>query len=331
MNRVRWGIIGCGDVTEKKSGPGFQKAEGSELVAVMRRNGEKAADYARRHGVPRWYDKAEDLIGDPEVNAVYIATPPSSHLEYTVLSAKAGKPVYVEKPMALNSAEAEEMVRVCREKGVSLFAAYYRRAQRRFLKVKELILSGAVGDIHGVQVRLHMPPLERDLQQDRTNWRVDPEIAGGGYFVDLASHTLDLLDFLLGPISEAKGMAANMAGIYKAEDNVTAVFRWKEGITGTGSWRFTVEENTDIVECTGAEGTISFSTFDDNPVGVIKRGSPVEEFAIPYPEHVQQPLIQAVTDHLLGKGECPSTGESGLRTTRIMESILSGYYESLQG
>ncbi len=329
MNKVRWGIIGCGDVTEKKSGPGFQKAEGSELVAVMRRNREKAEDYARRHRVPRWYDSADELVNDPEVNAVYVATPPSSHLEYTLLAAEAGKPVYVEKPMALNSGEAEEMVKVCQEQGVSLFVAYYRRAQPRFLKVKELLDSKIVGDIHGVQVKLHMPPSQRDMDKDKTNWRVDPEVAGGGYFMDLASHTLDLLDFLLGPISEAKGIAVNIAGLYKAEDNVTAVFRWEEGITGIGSWRFTVGEQLDQVELSGTEGTILFSMFDDNPVFSRKPGKKAEEYLIPHPEHVQQPLIQSVTDKLLGKGECPSTGDSGLRTTRIMENILSDYYEAL--
>ena len=97
---VRWGIIGCGNVTEVKSGPAFQNAEGSALVAVMRRHGELAADYARRHGVSRFYDDADRLVSDPEVDAVYVATPPGSHLEHALRACRAGKPAYVEKPMA---------------------------------------------------------------------------------------------------------------------------------------------------------------------------------------------------------------------------------------
>src|SRR5687768_17696565 len=124
MKPIRWGIIGCGDVTEVKSGPALQNAEHSRLVAVMRRTGSLARDYAERHGVPRWYDDADALIGDPEVDAVYVATPPDSHKDYTLRAARAGKPVYVEKPMALNFAECQAMVQACRDAGVPLFVAF---------------------------------------------------------------------------------------------------------------------------------------------------------------------------------------------------------------
>lgn len=138
MKEIRWGIIGCGDVTEVKSGPAFQRADGSSLVAVMRRSGDLAKDYARRHGVARWYENAEALINDPGVDAIYIATPPAFHKEYTLLSAAAGKPVYVEKPMALNFEECQEMIQACRSARVPLFVAYYRRALARFLKIKRV-------------------------------------------------------------------------------------------------------------------------------------------------------------------------------------------------
>ncbi|HKL60033.1 MAG TPA: Gfo/Idh/MocA family oxidoreductase, partial [Sphaerochaeta sp.] len=125
MKTIRWGIIGCGDVTEKKSGPGLQKAEGSSLVAVMRRDSKKAADYAKRHNVPRWYDDAQKLIDDPEVDAIYIATHPNSHMEYTLKAAEAGKPVYCEKPLGVSSEESKRMVSFCKEKEVPFFSAYY--------------------------------------------------------------------------------------------------------------------------------------------------------------------------------------------------------------
>ena len=138
MEIIKWGIIGCGNVTEVKSGPAFQKAPNSALVAVMRRDAALAEDYAKRHNVPKWYSNAEDLINDPEVDAIYIATPPSSHKEYTILCAKARKPVYVEKPMALTFEECNEMINTCKEHNVPLFVAYYRRALPRFLKIKEI-------------------------------------------------------------------------------------------------------------------------------------------------------------------------------------------------
>jgi len=133
---VRWGIIGCGDVTEKKSGPGFQKALGSELVAVMRRDGERAADYARRHQVPKWYDDAERLIRDPQVDAVYIATPPATHVAFIKQVADAGKPVYCEKPMGVNATESREAVRYCAARRVPLYVV--RPAGRTYLEVKVL-------------------------------------------------------------------------------------------------------------------------------------------------------------------------------------------------
>lgn len=205
FEKVRWGIIGCGDVTEVKSGPAFQKIKNSELVAVMRRTGELAKDYAERHNVPKWYDDADALINDPDVDAIYIATPPGSHKEYTIKVAKAGKPVYVEKPMALNFAECNEMIAACKAARVPLYVAYYRRAQPRFVKIKELLENKEIGDVRFVSTTQYQKASEDVKDSENLPWRVQPELSGGGLFFDLASHTLDLLDFLLGPIKEAQG------------------------------------------------------------------------------------------------------------------------------
>ena len=145
FKQINWGIIGCGAVTELKSGPAFNKVEGSKLVAVMRRNGELARDYARRHKVDKWYNQADDLIGDDQVNAVYVATPPSSHALYAIKAMKAGKPVYVEKPMAATHQQCIEMLEVSKDTGIPIFVAYYRRTLPGFLKVKSLIEEGAIG------------------------------------------------------------------------------------------------------------------------------------------------------------------------------------------
>jgi predicted dehydrogenase len=323
MKTVRWGIIGCGDVTEVKSGPALQKAEGSQLVAVMRRNGALAQDYARRHGVPRWYDDAQQLIDDPEVDAVYIATPPNMHKEYTLAVARAGKPVYVEKPMALNAAECQQMVDACRSAGVPLFVAYYRRVLPRFVKIKEIVDSGTLGDLRHVQITLTQPA--RLYVAGELPWRVKPETAGGGHFVDLAAHTLDYLDYLFGPITQAKGIARNQDGVYPAEDVVSGTFEFENGVIGSGLWCFTSYEASDRVVISGAKGRLTFATFENEPV-VLETQPGRESFDIPQPAHVQQPLIQQVVDELLGRGRCVSTGENGLRTTRVMETLLWDYY-----
>lgn len=322
MKTIGWGMIGCGDVTEVKSGPGFQQATGSRLVAVMRRNGELAKDYAARHGVPKWYDRAEHVIGDPEVDAVYIATPPVAHRHYALLAAQAGKPAYVEKPMGMTTAECEQMLQAFREARLPLFVAYYRRALPRFLKVKEILDAGLIGTPRAVTVALYKPHLPPP--PGRTDWRVDPAIAGGGRFVDMACHTLDFLDFALGPIQAACGLCANQAGLYAAEDSVAAAFRFASGVEGTGLWWFTSGMDVDRAEILGTRGRVAFSSFDESPIE-LSVGGEVQTFPIPNPRHVQQPLIQSVVDALTGKGACPSTGETALRTTWVMEQILAAH------
>ncbi len=325
LDSVRWGIIGCGNVTEVKSGPGLQKAKHSELVAVMRRTGELAKDYAQRHKVARWYDDAEKLINDPEVNAVYIATPPSSHLEYTVLAAQAGKAVYVEKPMALNHAQCQQMIEACKEANVPLFVAYYRRGLDKFKKIKELLEQGAIGQVRSVSLQMYGQA--RRFDKGLEPWRVQPETAGGGYFVDLASHMLDFLDYALGPIKDAKGFASNQAGLYEAEDIVTAAFLFESGAHGTGSWCFSSFEKRDYTEILGSKGKLSYVTFDDSPI-VLTTEQGISEYSLPYPAHVQQQLIQTIVHELRAEGKSPSSGESAARTNRVMDSLLSSYYQS---
>ncbi len=322
VERVRWGIIGVGDVTERKSGPGFQQAERSELIAVMRRNGDLAADYARRHNVPHWYDDADQLINDPEVDAVYIATPPDSHREYVLRVARAGKPVYVEKPMARTALECEDMITACEEAGVGLFVAYYRRALPRFTTVKELLDSGRIGQLRSVSIRNEQP-----AEADHVGWRVDPEISGGGHFVDLGSHILDLLDWLFGPVDHAAGVATNRGGRYPAEDLVSAVFSFLSGVEGVGVWNYDSFQHQDQVEIVGTTGALRFSCFAEEPLQLLTaRG--VEQIEAPYPEVVQLPLIQTVVNALTGHGESPSNGHSALRTARVIDGLLSDYRNS---
>ncbi|WP_298459968.1 Gfo/Idh/MocA family protein [uncultured Cellulomonas sp.] len=349
---IRWGIIGVGDVTEVKSGPGFQQADGSELVAVMRRDGARAADYARRHGVPRWYDDADALLADPDVDAVYVATPPDAHADYAIRAAAAGKPVYVEKPMARTAAECEAMVAACERAGVPLFVAYYRRAMPRFTAVARLLADGAIGTPRAVTVRQLQPA--PSFTDGVVPWRLRPEVSGGGLFVDLGSHTLDLLDHLLGPVtscsgvasrSEAAGRSSGAAGADATadraphsgaadgpakdgaaantpEDLVAATFTFASGVHGTGLWLFDAAESVDTVHLVGTAGSLEFSVFGQEPLRLTTTAG-TREIDAPYPATVQLPLIQTVVDALTGRGECPSTGASALRTTRVVDTLLA--------
>jgi predicted dehydrogenase len=327
MDQIKWGIIGCGEVTEVKSGPAFSKIKNSELVAVMRRNAEKAEDYARRHLVPHWYADADKLINDAEVNAIYIATPPDSHATYTTKAAKAGKPVYVEKPMGINHEECLEMIEACETAGVPLFVAYYRRELPYFRKVKELMQNNAIGKITSLSIELVKLPKPDDFKSpsEHNNWRTKPEISGGGYFHDLASHQLDLIEFLLGPITNITGNTANRMGWYKAADVLSASFTFENGVQGNGLWNFTAqaEDQKDEIRIFGRKGSITFSTFDDSKPIILKTESGREAFKLPYPKHVQQPLIQTIVDDLRGKGHCKSTGNTGARANLLMDKITN--------
>ncbi|MGK7396331.1 MAG: Gfo/Idh/MocA family protein [Candidatus Cyclobacteriaceae bacterium M3_2C_046] len=321
---IKWGIIGCGDVTEKKSGPAFNKIEGSSLVAVMRRNSAKAQDYAARHKVPKWYDQADLLVNDKEVDAVYIATPPDSHLHYTEMVAKAGKPVYVEKPMALSFQECQAMIDACKAHKVPLFTAYYRRSLDYFNKVKELLEQNLLGKIHLVRVNLVMPARQEDLSKDTLPWRVKPEISGGGYFMDMASHQLDILDYFFGPVKKVKGNSANLQHLYPAEDFVSALFQFDQDIQGAGSWMFGAHKLNQVDEMIiyGEKGRFIFSAFEGTPIQVITENAS-HEYNISMPDHIQQPHIQSIIHELNGQGTCPSNGNSAARTNWVVDQIYS--------
>lgn len=318
---IRWGVLGVGDVTEHKSGPAFRRVADSDLVAVMRRDGARAADWARRHGVARWYDDADALIADPEVDAVYIATPPGSHRELALKVAAAGKPAYVEKPMARTGAECDAMTAAFAAAGVPLFVAYYRRAHGRTATIARLL--GEIGEVRAVSVRILRPADPADAGPDRP-WRVRPEVSGGGHFVDLASHTLDLLDHLLGPIAAARGEAATLGGRYEAEDTVAAQLTFASGVLGSGLWCFDAAERSDEVEILGTAGSLCFATFADEPV-VLTRSDGVIRVPAPYPEVVQEPLIATAVAELTGRGACPSTGVTAARTSHVIDAILAGH------
>lgn len=323
---IRWGIIGCGDVCEVKSGPAFQKAAGSRLVAVMRRDAARAADYAKRHGVPKWYADADELIGDPEVDAVYVATPPGSHEEMALKVAAAGKPCCVEKPMARNYSECHRMIEAFKEAGRPLFVAYYRRRLPRFVKAKELIDAGRLGRVTGVVYR--HTRLFRPAQPDA--WRLTPAQSGGGLFLDLGSHALDLFDFLLGPLTAVRGSAERFAE-GRVEDVVAMSFRTGSGAPGTAMWNFAGATRNDLIEIEGTHARLVVTCFGNDPLRLEMPGGQVETFDLPNPPHIQQPFIQSIVDQLNGvphAAPAPSTGQTAARTSKVMDDVLAGFYGS---
>ncbi len=324
MKEIKWGFIGCGEVTEKKSGPAFNEVEGSQVVAVMSRSENKARSYAERHRIRKWYTDAQELIDDPDVNAVYIATPPSSHALFAIMAMRVGKPVYVEKPLAASYDDCIRINRVSEQTGVPCFVAYYRRYLPYFQKVKEIIRNGGIGEVINVQVRLSVPPRDLDYNSGKElPWRLQPDIAGGGYFYDLAPHQIDLLQDLFGIITRAHGYPANRAHLYDAEDTVSACFYFESGIPGSGSWCFVGHESAreDRIEVIGDKGSISFSVFNYDPIQLVNCEGR-QTITVPNPSCVQLPMIKNVIEDLQGIGTCSCTAISATPTNWVLDRIL---------
>lgn len=323
MNTIKWGFIGCGEVTEKKSGPAFSLVENSMVVAVMSRSEDKARSYAQRHGIKRWYTDPQALLDDSEVNAVYIATPPSTHATFAIMAMKSGKPVYVEKPMAANYEDCCRINRISLTTGMPCFVAYYRRYLEYFMRVKQLVSNGEIGNVINVQIRFAVPPRDLDYNSRNLPWRVQADIAGGGYFYDLAPHQIDLLQEMFGPVIEAEGYTANRGGLYETEDSVSACFRFSNGVPGSGSWCFVAHESAkeDCIQIIGDKGSISFSVFTYAPIKLhTERGD--EEIRIDTPAYVQLPLIRNVVEHLQGKAICTCDCVSATPVNWVVDRIL---------
>ncbi len=323
MQKITWGIIGCGDVTEVKSGPAFNKVSNSTLLAVMRRNAAKAQDYAKRHNVPEWFDDASKIINNHSINAVYVATPPSTHEEYAIAAIDAGKPVYVEKPMANNYASAKNIANAAAAKNIKLVVAHYRREQPRFKKVKQLIVDKAIGDILYVRIELCKRPLTKEeLADEKVAWRVNPSIAGGGIFHDLSPHQLDLMYHFFGPVEKVSGVASQQGSSYNAADMVAGNILFKSGVAFSGTWCFNAPADKDICEITGTKGKIRFTVFSTNSIEVELDGKTTTDNFDELP-HVQQPMIQATVEYFLGLRDNPCSGHEGAEVMRLIEAMTS--------
>ena len=320
MDEVVWGILGCGDVTEVKSGPAFARIPKSRVGAVMRRNGAKAADYARRHGVPRWYDSIDALLGDPEVNAVYIATPTNTHLPLTLEVLASGRPALVEKPMAMDGAEATRMMEAAERAGLPLFVAYYRRALPRFEALRDVVQGGRLGDVRAVTMR-HLRP---GHYAPRQRWKLDPAINGGGLFVDVQVHTFDWLDHCFGPPADVLGLVRRV-GDGPSEDLVAYTLGWSEGMVANGLYCFGAGPEDEWVAIHGSEGTATMSFFKDEAISVTFNDGRVERIERPDPPHVHEPLVARIVEQLRGGRPAPSRAVDAARTTQLIDRLYAVY------
>ena len=321
MEKICWGIIGCGNVTEVKSGPAFNKVEHSSLMAVSRRDPDKLADYVKRHHIPLSFTNALDLIQSDHINAIYIATPPDVREAYAIEAMQLGKPVYLEKPMALNLAACKRLKSVSEKLGIKLSVAHYRRNLPLFMEVKNILEQGDIGAIKEVQIT--MLKKTDKAAKDPSNWRVDPSIAGGGYFYDLATHQIDLVFYFFGKPKSFSGTSTNKAGLYKAEDFVQGTIELENGIVCKGLWDFSINgEEKDEFLIIGEKGTIRFPVF-----GLfieVESNGQVKTILFEAPKHNQQNHIQAVVNYFLDKGQNPCSAEDAILSMEVMESFVYG-------
>lgn len=286
----------------------------------MCRDRTKAKGYADRHGVPKWYSNADDLIGDPEVNAIYVATPPLFHEEYAVKALHAGKPVYVEKPMTISADGAARILQASNATGIKVCVAHYRRAQPLFLKIKELLDTKAIGSVRVVNLQFFQPHNSDMIAATDVPWRLDPAVSGGGLFHDLAPHQLDLMLYFFGNPKKISGFALNTGGLYTADDTTSAQIIFDKGIIFNGVWCFALPTKRDRCEIIGTTGSLRFSVFDHQPLRLIGKDKE-QHFEFDKLAHVQEPMIQKVVEYFLDKSPNPCGAEEGLAVMKMIDAI----------
>lgn len=321
--QINWGIIGCGDVCEVKSGPAFNKVLHSKLVAVMRRNAGKAKDFAARHGVPKFYSDADELINDNEVNAVYIATPPSSHELYLEKCLQAGKPVYVEKPVTINAASLERMIGFEKMYGSKVSVAHYRRSLPLFIKVRDLVSTGVIGKVKLVLLQTFQPVSKNVIPQAEENWRVNTAISGGGLFHDLSPHQLDIMYWLFGVPLNSNVMVANQGHHYNAPDSTLVQLQFANDIHFSGVWNFNVAAiaRADSCQIIGDKGSIGFGFFGSANIEITTTDKK-ETQEVYLPKHIQEPHIGQVVKFFRGEAANPCSLKDALVTMKVMDKAL---------
>jgi len=322
---ICWGMIGCGDVTEVKNGPGLYLAEHSCLIGITNRTRSKAEDWVRRHGHGKVFDSVQELLADPDIDIVYIATTPDCHREYAIACAKAGKHCYVEKPIALSYQEAEAIRDAFSESGTRIFVAHYRRGMSRYKELRRLLKEGAIGKVRGLQVLRTQTQKPEELMDDaKKPWRVRKDISGGGYFYEANIHQLDLIDYLVGAAIDYRFTITNETGLYDSEDIVSLSMLTDQKVMVSGLWCYAAYEAMDRIQIFGDRGSVEFQYGKDTePIHfhtVDKGHWDICPFVHP---NIGTENIQDIINELLGCGTCHSTLEAAMRSLKITDAVAS--------
>jgi 1,5-anhydro-D-fructose reductase (1,5-anhydro-D-mannitol-forming) len=315
---LRWGILGCGDVAERKGGPPLYQVEGSTLVAVMRRDAAKAEDFAERHGAKRAYSNVDDLLSDSEINAVYVASTPDAHCEQVVQAADAGLHVLCEKPMAMSVAECRRMAEACHRNNVALMIAYYRRLYPNIQKVRQLLAEGAIGKV--ILARVNQTGYYNPAPGADGAWRIDAKVSGGGILAETACHRIDLLAYLLGDIESARGYATNVAGEYAVDDSAVFSLRFASGVHAAVNINWNIRVNVDDIEIYGTEGALRCAGLDSGAL-TLERDGEVVDHRQPKLPFTHAGLVRNFVAHVQTGEPICCTGEDGVKTARVVEDI----------
>ena len=318
MAKVRWGLIGCGDIARKRVAPALRHSPLCELIAVSRARHELAESFAKDFGARRWCSNWHDLLMDYEIDAIYIATPVHLHAEQTIAAAERGKHVLCEKPMALNVAECDRMIDACRSNNVKLGVAYYRHFYPVVFRVKELIDSGELGIPVLVQINA-FEWFDPEPSSPRS-WLLKKEFSGGGPMFDFGCHRIELLLDLLGNITNVKATLANTFFDRGVEDLATATFQFERGTLGMLTVTHAAREPQDTLDLFFTNGSIHVPVLNEGTMRVLtKDGDRIET----HPNHtnIHQPLIEDFTRAVLENRDPLVTGEIG-RSVAVVEAKI---------
>ncbi len=314
--QIRWGILGCGDVARRRVARAIIDDPNSQLVAACRRNADKLKDFCDDFDVPRALANDQDLIAQDDIDAVYIATPVNLHLPQTIAAARSGKHVLVEKPMAMSVAQCDEMISACRQHGVKLGVAYYRRFYPVVDRMRQIIDSGEIGNVLSVSVvtgsAFQMGP------SDDGYWRVIPETGGGGALMDIGSHRLDLMLDLFGDVVDVKSVCSTVAADYDSEDCASLVMRFHSGVHGNLQCYFGTSAEPDEFTVVGTAGRLYSNVLNNGDLTVLRDGNTSTE-SHPPSSNFNSPLIADFVAAIREDREPMVTGGQGRAVNEVMQ------------
>lgn len=325
--QIRWGFLGCGNVVRKKSGEAFRAVPHSTIAAIMRRDPEGAREAAAFFGAETACSTVEDLLA-ADIDAVYIATPPGLHYDQAMACLAAGKPVYLEKPFARNYTEAKALTDAFEKAGIPLYVGHYRRALPRFLKIRQLLSSGVIGQVQAVEFHLNRIFNPKEATE---KWLYNPVLSGGGKFYDISPHTVDIFQFLFGEITDVSGKAENRGLDCPLADLVSLEVVTERNVRGKLTFDCAAKEKSDRMVVTGSDGTMEFSVHGKMDVAIRDgQGNLLEAFEIRDPVTVEQPMVESVVEDLLGLSRCEIHARDVVSTYAVIDKVLDPFYGGRQ-